>query len=448
MGNPTLILAVLAGLLLLGMVLEELFRRTRIPDVLLLLIVGLAGAAAGLIDVKALQGVDRVFTTAALVLILFEGAVRLRLKDLAAVVGGATLLTVTSFIASVVAIGAVGWAFFGLSLMPAVLLGTIIAGTSSAVVIPMVQALPLRKSTRTVLTLESALSDVLCIVFALAIVGALAAGAVDAGTIARDLVIGFFGALVVGAAAGVGWAVGLRSLRRKRASLVLVAAAVFLVYAFSEMLGLFGAISVLAFGITLGNAERIFQGRSYAAELGLAEGELIFLSEVAFLLKVFFFVFLGASLELKGWQPLLFGTIACVALFAVRPLMVRISTRAASTPRSDAIVASVLIPKGLAAAVLAAVPVQAGLADGPLIRNITFGVILLSIVASSALTYFASRSFVANAYAPLFRAYPETVDEPRNPRPPAPEVAAASASPALPADPGAPREVPSAASES
>lgn len=417
MGNPTLILAVLAGLLLLGMALEELFRRTRIPDVLLLLLVGLAAAGAGLIDVKALEGVDRVFTTAALVLILFEGAVRLRLGDLAAVMGGATLLTVASFVASVVVIGAAGWALFGMALLPAVLLGTIIAGTSSAVVIPMVQALPLRKETRTVLTLESALSDVLCIVFALAIVGALAAGAVDAGTIARDLVIGFFGALVVGAAAGVGWAVGLRTLRRKRASLVLVAAAVFLVYAFAEMLGLFGAISVLSFGVTLGNAERIFQGRPYAAELGLAEGERIFLSEVAFLLKVFFFVFLGASLELKGWQPLLFGTIACIGLFAVRPLMVRLSTRATSTPRSDAIVASVLIPKGLAAAVLAAVPVQAGLADGPLIRNVTFGVILLSIVASSALTYFSSSPFVANAYGRLFRNYPETLEEPARPTP-------------------------------
>lgn len=393
------------------MVLEEVFRRTKIPDVLILLLLGIGLSASGTVDAQALAGGAQVFTTAALVLILFEGAVRLKLSELRVSLGGATLLTFSSFFASTAAVGLAGWALFGLPLLPALLLGTIVAGTSSAVVIPMVQTLSLSQETRTVLTLESALSDVLCIVFAIALVTGLSAGEVSGGAIARDLVIGFGGALVLGGVAGFGWAIGLRALRSKRASLVLVGAAVFLVYAVTEALGLFGAIAVLSFGVVQGNAEHLAKDRPYAEELGLSKGERIFLAEMAFILKVFFFVYLGISLELKGWQPLLFGTIASVALFAVRPLTVRVSMRPPTTSRPDAVVASTLIPKGLAAAVLAAVPVQAGLAEGPLIRNITFGVILISIVAGSVLTYFSESRFVAGAYSRLFKSYPESVDD-------------------------------------
>lgn len=412
MSNPTIVLAVLAGLVFLGMGLEEVFRRTGIPDVLILLMLGLAASMTGLVDVSRLDGADRIFTTCALVLILFEGAVRLRLSQLRAALGGSTALTLISFAATALLVGILGWALFGMRPLAALLLGCILGGTSSAVVIPMVQAMKMEQTTRTVLTLESALSDVLCIVATLALTTALTAGDMDAATMGRDLAYGFVGALIVGIAAGFAWSVWLRNVRKMRPSMLTVAAAVFLVFAAAETLGMFGAISCLAFGIVLGNADVLAPRKiRKSGEVALMEGEKFFLSEAAFILKVFFFVYLGASLQLSGYEPLVFGGLTTIAVFAVRPFTVRASMRSSNTPRRDAIIASVLAPKGLAAAVLATVPLQAGVLEGPLIKSITFGVILFSIIIASLLTLFMERPFVANAYLRLFRRYGSSTPE-------------------------------------
>ncbi len=408
MSNPTLVLAILALLVFAGLALEEVFRRTGIPDVLVLLGLGIAAGATGFVDVTQFGGIAEIFTTSALVLILFEGATQLRLADLRSALGGSTRLTLLSFFGSMLLVAGVAIVFMGMRPLAGLLLGAILGGTSSAVVIPMVGMLKLERDTRTVLTLESALTDVLCIVFALAIAGALAAGSVEVGTIGAQLGLGFVGALVLGGALGVGWAVGLRALRQRRVSFVALGAAVFLVYALAEAMGTFGAIACLSFGVVLGNAPAFARGApAQAATLELSSGERLFLSEVAFVLKLLFFVYLGASLELRAWQPWIFGLLAAAAIFAVRPLVVRAALSRKVTPRKDAIVASALAPRGLAAAVLATVPAQMGIAEADTIEAATVGAVLFTITTASALVFAIDRRFVRGLYDRFFRMYPE-----------------------------------------
>jgi NhaP-type Na+/H+ or K+/H+ antiporter len=425
--NITLILAVLAILVFTGLALEELFRRTGIPDVLVLLLIGLAASATGLIQLDSVRGIDRVFTTVALVLILFEGAVRVRLSDLQTALGPALRVTLINFVASVVLVGLMAWALFGMRPLAAATLGAILGGTSSAVVIPMVQALRMSDRTRTALSLESALSDVLCIVFVLALVGGLTSQTMSVGAVGLQLVRGFVGALALGLVLGVAWSVGLRSLRRRGTSLVSTGAAVFLVYAMAESFGTSGAIACMAFGVVLGNASALGGGDDAARELDLTPGERLFLSEVAFLLKVFFFVYLGASLDLDGYQPFLFGGLVTVGVFGVRPWVVRLSFWAGQTTRRDASVASALVPKGLAAAVLADIPRQAGVAEGGTIQAVVFGTILLSIILASILVFTVDRPFVAHAYARIFGNYPEKLEIDSVKADPAPAAAAVAA---------------------
>ncbi|MBI3180676.1 MAG: cation:proton antiporter [Myxococcales bacterium] len=432
MQSTTVILAALAALVFVGLALEELFRRTGIPDVLGLLAIGFVVSATGLVDLGDLQGVAPVFTTTALVLILFEGAVRLTLSELRSALRASLVITLVNFVLTTAVVAVVALALFPMRPLAAVLLGAILGGTSSAVVIPMVQNLKVSQDVRTALSLESALSDVLCIVFALALVGALSSGGVQWGEVGLDLAKGFGGAVALGVAAAGGWVFGLRALRQKRASLVVVGAAVFIVYALAEALSTFGAIAVLSFGVVLGNAQAIARrGGDRNAGLGLFEGERVFLSEMAFLLKVFFFVYLGIALKVDGYEPIVFGGVVTIAFFAVRPLVVRVSLPPARTSRSDAVVASALVPKGLAAAVLASVPAQAGISEGKLLEAIVFGCVLFSIPISSALVLFARRPFVSGAYERFFRRYREEL-------PPAEGSAPASAPAAAPAETGEP----------
>ncbi len=434
--SPTTILAVFAGLVLLGMVLEEVFRRTGIPDVLILLVIGLVASVAGAFHVSDLHGLDKVFTTAALVLILFEGATRIRLDELKSALGPSLLITFVTFSSTIIVVGLLATVLFGMRLPAGMLLGAIIGGTSSAVVIPMVQGLPVAARTRIVLVLESAMSDVLCIVAALVLIGALGSKGADPGKVAVNLVRGLLGALAVGGASGWVWAWGLREIRRRRASTLVLGAAVFLVFALAELLQTYGAIAVLVFGVVLGNAESIAGKRPVAQSLGLAEGEKIFLGESAFFLKVLFFVYLGAALKLDGYEPFVFGGLVTLVVFALRPLAVRVSLRPKTTSRDDAVVASALVPKGLAAAVLASLPAQKGIAEGHRIENIVFGCVLFTISLSAVLVLFRKRAFIARTVNRVFSAYPLQTPVPAAAPPAAGEAPPAEDAPAegAPAD--------------
>lgn len=406
--NPTTFLASLAALVFIGLVLEAVFRRTGIPDVLFLLGIGLVLSVSGQFQVEQLHGLDRIFTTAALVLILFEGAVRTRLSELRSALGPSVVITLATFVSSVLGIGLLAWALFGMRPLAALLQGAILGGTSGAVVIPTVQMLRIRKDTKTVLALESALSDVLTIVSVLALIGALSVGEVSWGSVGLDFLLGFVGALVIGAVTGAGWAFGMRAIRQKRASILVVGAAVFLVYALTEALGLFGPIACLSFGLVLGNAPELARGRTAGAgDLGMTQAETNFISESAFLLKVLFFVYLGASLRLDGYQPFVFGGLATLALYVLRAPVVRLSFRPSKTLRKDAIIASVLVPRGLAAAILAGLVAQSGIPEGKTMEAVTFGVVLLSIPSAAVLAMFANKPFVASAYRRLFGSYQE-----------------------------------------
>jgi NhaP-type Na+/H+ or K+/H+ antiporter len=50
-----------------------------------------------------------------------------------------------------------------------------------------------------------------------------------------------------------------------------------------------------------------------------------------------------------------------------------------------------MVPKGLAAAVLASLPAQAGMPGGELIQNITYSTVLISIVFNSLLIMLNNR---------------------------------------------------------
>jgi NhaP-type Na+/H+ or K+/H+ antiporter len=171
-------------------------------------------------------------------------------------------------------------------------------------------------------------------------------------------------------------------------------------------LGFSGAIAALAFGITLGNVQSIrfppISKKPLSSEpVSLTETEKIFFSEFAFLLKTFFFVYLGISLELmSGWLFLL-GLILTIVVFAVRIAAVKASA-SKSIPTRDVSLMAIMVPKGLAAVVLASIPLQNEVVGGDLIRNLTYGVVLFSIIGTSLLVLLLEKTKVSNLYGRIF----------------------------------------------
>ena len=84
MNNVSLMLLVVAGIFLVGSIGEIVFARTRVPDVVWLIVCGWAlGPASGLLNARLLVQIAPYFAAFALIVILFDGGTSLKLGSVA-----------------------------------------------------------------------------------------------------------------------------------------------------------------------------------------------------------------------------------------------------------------------------------------------------------------------------------------------------------------------------
>jgi NhaP-type Na+/H+ or K+/H+ antiporter len=249
---------------------------------------------------------------------------------------------------------------------------------------------------------ESSVNDVLSIVITIALVQAYTLGEFEVAKVSGNLIASFLVALVFGVIGALIWSVLLNRIHAIKNAIFTTPAFVFVIFGIVESMGFSGAIAALAFGVTIGNIETIrfpfFKTLTVKEPVGLNETERIFFSEVAFLLKTFFFVYLGISLELiSGWL-ITVGVVLTAVAFILRLPAVKLSVRGSMAPK-DVSVMAVMVPKGLAAVVLASIPLQQEVMGGETIKNITYGVVLFSIVFTSFLVLLLEKTKLPELYA-------------------------------------------------
>lgn len=382
-----------------------LFERTGVPDVLMLMLCGmLLGPVAGLVGPEDFGVAGRALATMALVIILFEGGVDLDIASLKPSIGPTLKLSLATFAVTVAIVAGCGYWLLGLPLMTALMLGVILGGTSSAVVIPIVQGLQMRGTMRNVLVLESALTDVLCIVGLFVLLDAAKQGSVSLGHTVLVLGESMGLAALAGGGTGLAWLLVLRAARKLPHGSFASAAACFIVYGVVELMGLSGAIAALCFGLALANGRRLAQATGWLQPERLAsfsQGEQGFLQEMIFVLKTFFFVYLGVSMQLESPRLFMIGALMVLLVYLWRHLLVYV-TIDASVERRDAQTAAVMVPKGLAAAVLAGLPLESGVEGGETVQVMAFVVVLLSIGLTAIMIPLQRLSATRNLYGRLY----------------------------------------------
>jgi cell volume regulation protein A len=389
-------------LIFLAHLFTGLFSRTKIPDVLLLMLIGLLiGPCLGMVSVESFGSFGSILATITLVVILFQGGLGLKLDALRDSLRGSVSLTVASFVVTMLAVGGLLMLIAKMDATSALMVGAILGGTSSAVVIPMVSRLNICRESQTILFLESAISDVLCIVVAITFLESYNLGGINPGQALGKIIAMFVLSAVVGIIAAVGWSMLLQWVHRIENSIFLTPAFVFVIYGVTEMLGYSGGIAALAFGITLGNEETfnsLFRRLPISIwPVSLNVIEKAFFSEAGFLLKTFFFVYIGISIVLTNPVWMIIGAIVTFVIFYIRVPAVWLSVPK-SVPVHDVSIMAVMVPKGLAAAVLASMPLEAGIAGGDLIQGIVYSVILFSIVVCSVMIFLMDRTRIGSFY--------------------------------------------------
>jgi NhaP-type Na+/H+ or K+/H+ antiporter len=421
-------------LVFFGHFLAGFFERTKVPDVLVLMLAGiLLGPVFHVVEPADFGKVGPVFTTLALIIILFEGGIHLNVRALGSAATDTLLISLATLALTLLLLSLLADLLLPLDFASAMFVGAVLAGTSSAVIVPLIKVLKPNPGPATVLFLESAATDVLVIVLALGLLQGLIAEAGGAGlatgsggSIALQVGGSFLVAGLVGAGGAFVWSAILDKVRQLPNTVFTTLAYVFILFGLTELWGYSGAIAALTFGVAVANLpnipDRLF-GRVFTFRLAaFAEHERAFFGEAVFLVKTFFFVYLGVSVSFSDWWAVTAGLILAAAAFAARTPVVRLLASPKTTSRRDAALLTVLVPKGLAAAVMASLPLQAGLPGGELIQGTVYATVFFSIVACAFLVFLVERGTIDPVLRLWLSKFPEQIEpaETAAPAPPAP----------------------------
>jgi NhaP-type Na+/H+ or K+/H+ antiporter len=375
----------------------------------LILIGVLIGPVLNVISPLDFGKVGHVFTTIALVVILFEGGLELSYDHLRVALRSTMVLTVISYLVALGAITALTIWLMQLPLLLSLFIGAVLAAPAPAVVIPLTRQVSVAAATKTILTLESPLGEALGIVVALAVLESIRFESIQIGHLIGKLIASFSFALVIGGMGGFAWSVLLHRIRQLRHAIFTTPAFILVLFGLTEFLGFSGPVSALTFGFTLANVgtkELPWLTEKYnLTPLQHNETERAFFGEIVFLIKTFFFVYLGLSATFVDWWTLTVALLLAVGLVVARISAVRISTRKEVIPRRDALIMGVMVPKGTAAAVLAAIPLQMALADGETVKHTIYAVVVLSIVTSAFLLFLIERTPFEKVLGSVFSGY-------------------------------------------
>ncbi len=400
-------LVVLAGILLVGTIGELMFRRTGVPDVIWLIVTGiLLGPVAGLVERDAMMGIAPLLGAVTLVVVLFDGGLHLRLADLRGALGRALVVAVLGWSAATAVVAAASMGAAWLGWLPetwgwaqAILLGAILGGSSALVIMPAVRTAGLSPPLANLLSLESSLTDVLCVVVATAGIEVALTGAADPSSVGLALGKSLGLGVGVGAVLGLASVPAFRLLRTSGYGYPVMLGALMLLYAGTEALGGSPALAVIAFAVVAGNAADIGKamGLNESAELGTGlEG---FHGQLTFLVKSFFFTFLGLMLG-PPWSQIALGVALGLLLIPARFGAVWLGALGSRFSRGERRIAAVAMPRGLAAGVLAMTPLAAGVPGTESLPGIVYAAVFTSILVFAVGFPLARRSLDRPAEAP------------------------------------------------
>lgn len=408
MADAPIAFLVVAGIILIGYFGVLFFKKTKISEIIILLLVGLLigpiSSAMGFefLDEIALTNFENFlpyFASFALIMILFEGGLHLNFFKTIKALPGTLTFALSVFLSSMILAVGLFWlfGFAGLlefNILLALFIGAVVGGTSSAVIVPVVMNTSANEETKTLLMLESALTDIFCVITAVAIAQIFLIGSVEISTISGGIFSNFSIGVLVGFIFGIAWLKVLSSLKNNSYSYLTTLAALLIVYSVVEFVGGNGAIAVLIFGIVLGNSEDI-TGMLRLTRRSLNSNIRDFQSELSFLIKTFFFVYLGIlfKLEYITGDVVLISISLLVLILLSRKIISSLLAKFKKVFQKDKDLLTWMSARGLAAAVLVSLPISMGLDKLPdtvftpevlsQITAIAFFIILLTNLATT-----------------------------------------------------------------
>jgi cell volume regulation protein A len=289
------IITSISVLLLVGIVASVLANKIKLPDVLILILLGLAAAfikyqGKPLIEFPALFLAT--ISILALALIVFDSSVRLRLRELDVHYMKALKLVALFSLFVLIFFSLISHFVLGVSLWLAVLFAVMVIGTSPEVVLPMLSEY--KGEVLNVLKLEALFNTPLTVVLPFIVVDFMRGAPTGVLPEFINMLTPFLTKFVTGIGAGIFVGLILYKLTKKTYSPIYsplaVIVAAMLTYVLSENLGGNGVLAVTTLGIFFGNIA--FKERKPRAGLLSAE------SVLTKALFIFVFILVGMTIKI------------------------------------------------------------------------------------------------------------------------------------------------------
>jgi len=377
---PILLLAA-SVVIILGVLGEAFFKKTGIPDILFLMILGIIiGPVLGIIQPEAVLEIVPYFAAVALIIIMFDGGLNLHIGKVLKTAHFAIILVIVGFALSVGIVAGLAHYGLGWEWIDSILLGTIVGGSSSIIVFGLVQKIRISDDAKSMLSFESALTDIFAVIIAFVLFEAALSGEFSLDllgvTIGKAILVG----LVLGFGVGIPWMFVISKLKNAQHSYMLTIGMVFLLFFLATSFGESGALTALVFGLMLG--KKTYFSRLLKVKFPEDTIDNSLHNQVTFLVRAFFFVFVGLLASFAQLEYVIFGIVAAIGIYIGRIIITK-SVLVRGFSRLDKRVTSVMIPRGLAAAVLATFPLSMGLPNAEAYPQIIFFVIFTSVLITT-----------------------------------------------------------------
>ncbi|MFF2651845.1 potassium/proton antiporter [Streptomyces sp. NPDC058045] len=371
-------------MLLVAVAAVRLSSRSGLPSLLIYLGIGIAMGQDGFGHVSFSNAeLTQVIGYAALVVILAEGGLGTKWKEIRPALPAAAALSLVGVAVSVGVTAAGAHYLVGLDWRPALIIGAVVSSTDAAAVFSVLRKVPLPKRITGVLEAESGFNDapVVILVVAFSTAGPVEHWYVLLGEIALELAIG--------AAIGltVGWlgAFGMRRVALPASGLypIAVMAIAVAAYAAGALAHGSGFLAVYLAAVILGNAKL----PHFPATHGFAEG-------LGWIAQIGMFVLLGLLVTphdlLNDALPAVI--IGLVLTMVARPLEVVVSLMPFRMPWQEKALMSWAGLRGAVPIILATIPMVNGVEDSTRIFNIVFVlVVVYTLIQGPTLPWLARK---------------------------------------------------------
>jgi len=380
--NIDQIIALFGAIVFIGFLAEMMFRKFSIPNILILLFFGLVlGAFTGTLPSQELSAYASLFAPIALIIILFEGGLNMNLlefvKDSPLAIGFSFVIVLLA----VIFISIIAHFLFGWDYLLGAIFGSIVGGISSAIALPLMKNGDMSNRAKNIISIESVATDVFCIVLAITLINvAVGISTLDITVIGKEILLFFLIGTFIGGIGAFFWAGLLKIAGNVDFGYILTIGFLFILYYISGLMGGNGPITVLIFGLFLGNLNLF----AYYFKTDKFTFNTFFIkkvhNEITFFISTFFFVYLGTIVVFKNFDAILIGIFISALLIVIRYITVILFFKPFDFAQKELQLMSFFSARGLAAAVLAPMPLIYGVSGSEQFSDIVFSVIICTVI--------------------------------------------------------------------